>query len=134
MLSGRYRTEYLCRHWSMNSHGYCQAPSCKEANEVETLSHILLRCPSYELPRKKIVDLWLSTNLHCIFKLVSDVLLGPPEVLLNFILDASTHPTVISLHQTYGDQVFSIVFHLTRTWCFYMHRERAKLLGQWHSL
>ena len=26
MLSGRYRTELLAKHWSSNKHGFCQAP------------------------------------------------------------------------------------------------------------
>ena len=28
MMSGRYRTDYLCRHWSNNKQGYCLAPTC----------------------------------------------------------------------------------------------------------
>ena len=29
MVSGRYRTEYLCRHWSNNIHGYCHVSQLK---------------------------------------------------------------------------------------------------------
>ena len=34
-LSGRYRTELLCKHWSENSGGFCRMPSCKGQNLVE---------------------------------------------------------------------------------------------------
>ena len=43
---------------------------------------------------------------------------GSPLDLLQFILDASVHPEIITLKQNYGDVILKIVFHLTRTWCF----------------
>ena len=46
MLSGRFRTEQLCRHWSKNKNGYCLAPKCKEV--VEDIEHIRTICKSLE--------------------------------------------------------------------------------------
>ena len=46
MLSGRYRTELLARHWSSNKNGFCLSPSCTAAQVQESLKHILLWCPS----------------------------------------------------------------------------------------
>ena len=48
MLSGRYRTEKLCSHWSNNKSGYCLS-GC--SSQVEDLSHILLDCPSLSKTR-----------------------------------------------------------------------------------
>jgi hypothetical protein len=129
MLSGRYRTELLAKHWSKNPNGYCLNPTCNSTEE--TLGHILLCCPSYQPVRERLSRLWLSCPHLLINQLVEGVLLGPQENLLKFILDPSVHPQVISLVQHFGDEPLKIVFHLTRSWCFAIHKERAKLLDRW---
>ena len=44
MVSGRYRTEALCSHWSQNRKGMCLLS--KDCNDVlEDLTHILQICP-----------------------------------------------------------------------------------------
>ena len=46
MLSGRYRTDYLTRHWSKsNPSGHCLLPGCV-GDQHGTLEHILLHCPA----------------------------------------------------------------------------------------
>ena len=75
--------------------------------------------------------LWLSSGDPNIGKLVASVLNGSVNTLMQFLLDASTHPTVISLTQLYGPNILQKVFHLTRSWCFAVHKERAKILGRW---
>ena len=40
MVSGRFRTEMLSRHWSANKAGYCRAPSCQKM--PGTLEHLLV--------------------------------------------------------------------------------------------
>ena len=129
MLSGRYRTELLSSHWSSNVNGYCLIPLCTSV--PETLEHILLWCPSYQHVREQLQSLWLSTPHPLIKHLTSLILSGSPQDLMQFLLDPSTHPHLILLNQRYGDQPMKIVFHLTRTWCFSIHKERAKLLGRW---
>ena len=43
MLSGRYRTDRLSRHWTKdNPNGYCRLPGCHD--QVGDLQHILLSC------------------------------------------------------------------------------------------
>ena len=42
MTSGRFRSEYLSRHWSGNKQGFCQAPVCDGV--VGDLQHLLLHC------------------------------------------------------------------------------------------
>ena len=130
MLSGRYRTALLARHWSSNRNGWCPALCCKEI--PESLEHILLWCPHYHQTREKIFRLWLSVtdaNLHCI---LTSLLIGPPSCLLQFILDPSIHPSVISMNQLYGQETLKVVFYLTRTWCYSVHKERSKLQGRWN--
>ena len=65
--------------------------------------------------------------------LISEVLSGPQNSLVQFILDASVHPSVITLVQTYGQDILMPIFYLTRTWCYSLHRERLKLLGLFKS-
>ena len=44
MLSGRYRSDQLARHWSKtNQSGLCQLPGCS-GGEPGSLEHILLNC------------------------------------------------------------------------------------------
>ena len=98
--------------------------------ELETLEHILVFCQYYDETRAKLHRLWTSTsNLH-VLQLLSAALNGPPLDLVQFILDASVHPSVIYLTQSYGPELLFTIFHLTRTWCFSIHRERAKLQGR----
>ena len=131
MLSGRYRTEQLARHWSSNREGYCQGVMCDQI--CETLEHILLWCPSYSLTREKIVSLWLSNTIPFVSSLVTSILNGSSISIVQFLLDASSHPLVISLAQNLGSEVLKTIFHLTRTWCYAVHRHRAILLGRWCS-
>ena len=129
MLSGRYRTEWLSRHWSSSRSGFCQSYLC--SSTPETLEHVLLWCPAYRETRSKIFSLWLSSSNSLVLNLVTNLLLGPSDVLLKFILDPSTHPTVITLGQVYGEEIYRQVFHLTRSWCFALHKVRSLTLGIW---
>ena len=52
LLSGRYRTESLCRHWSTNKEGFCLSPTCCE--ESESVEHILVHCQAYSTVRSKL--------------------------------------------------------------------------------
>ena len=49
ILSGRYRTEALSRHWSGNIGGYCAMSTCDKV--VGDLEHLLLACPALEETR-----------------------------------------------------------------------------------
>ena len=127
MLSGRYRTAVLTKHWSSDRSGFCQATCCFQIEE--SLEHILLGCPQYAPVREKLIRLWLNTTEPRIHQLVTSLLVGPRLSLLQFILDASVNSTVITLRQKSGTDPLKIIFHLTRTWCYTIHRERAKMLG-----
>ena len=96
MLSGRFRTEKLCRFWSSNPEGFCLAPTC--VNKVEDLEHILCTCKALAAPRKRLQSAWLtkaSSNPH-LHQLLINVLASPPDQFCRFVLDPSNHPDVIS--------------------------------------
>ena len=130
LLSARYRSEQLCRHWSSNDQGWCQSPTCFE--QVETTEHILVTCPAYQEPRERLKRMWLSSQEPTIHQLASEALSSSPEKFLQFVLDCTVIPSVITAKQIHGQVVFQKLFHLTRTWCFTVHRERMRLLNRWN--
>ena len=129
MLSGRYRSELLSKNWSSNTRGFCLAPTCTEVEE--TLEHILLSCPSYQVTRERLLKLWQSAPVPAVAQVVDSVLIGGKDDLLQFLLDPSTNPSIIKLTQDFCPEPLKVTFHLTRTWCFALHKSRAKLLGRW---
>ena len=131
MLSGRYRTEVLASHWSTNPNGFCQGSQCNQL--PETLDHILLHCTSYRASREKLCRLWYDTKDCHVSDIIRYILSESSEVLIQFILDATTHPKVISLVQAHGQTKLQTIFHLTRTWCFTIHKQRLKMLGKWFA-
>ena len=62
-LSGRYRTERLCRHWSSNKGGHCLLPACAEHKILEDEEHILLHCASLSNTREWLVSFTLTIQL-----------------------------------------------------------------------
>ena len=103
-LSGRYRTERLCRFWSSNQNGYCLGPLCTDVGVVEDEDHILLHCRSLAATRQKLYEFTIShTKCHPI---ISDTILrfinpNHPHF-TQFLIDCSVIPEVISLVQTCG--------------------------------
>ena len=57
MLSGRYPSDYLARHWTKNKNGYCLLPHCSGRETPGTLEHILLYCSSLAECRQKVLSL-----------------------------------------------------------------------------
>ena len=132
MLSGRFRTEKLAKHWSPNKDGYCLAPECHQV--VENIEHILVSCKALEVKRTKLRSLWLSKAAQSprLHQLVISVLSSSEEEISGFLLDPSVHPETIRLHQLHGDIIHSDLFYLTRTWCHSLNKERLKNLGRWN--
>ena len=126
MLSGRYKVAMLTKHWSPNKDKCCPVPECPQS---ETLEHLPLHCPHYTPSRLKLRRLWSSSPNPLISELICEILESTPSTLVQFILDASVHPKVILLVQLYGQDILYPIFHLTRTWCYTMHRQRSRLLG-----
>ena len=133
MLSGRYRTCWLRRHWSGDPTGCCKVPGC--TNQPGTLQHLATgECPGLHSSLVKAVTLWKIFLLEnpVLFPLIKHFSLGPPETFLAFLVDPTTQPLVIALTQTHGSIISEKLCYMTRTWLFYMHKERLKLLGLWN--
>ena len=130
MLSGRYRTEMLCSHWS-NRDGTCLlSPLCNQ--EKEDLRHILISCTALTATREKLTRYTLSFSQQ--YPLTAPLLLkfcapSSPQF-CQFLLDCSVIPSVILETQQHGMEVLHDLFNVTRTWCYTLHKERMKLLGR----
>ena len=134
LLSGRYRTELLCRHWSSNSEGFCLLPSCLGLGVKEDLEHILLKCGSLAGTRERLCC-FTSKHAMSLPHLCSTLLtLTRPDhpMFCQFLLDCSVIPDVISLVQALGEDVLHHLFKVSRTWCYSLHRDRLKMLGRWN--
>ena len=132
MLSGRYRTCWLRRHWSGDSSGHCKVPGCSDT--PGTLQHLATgECPGLADALVRAVALWKSFLLQnpILFPVVKHYSLG--ESFLSFLLDPTTMPLVISLTKTHGKQISEKLCYMTRTWLFYMHKERLKQLDLWKN-
>ena len=132
MLSGRYRTCWLRRHWSGDQSGACKIPGC--SGEPGTLRHLATgECLGLATALVRAVGLWSSflKDNPILFPLVQEVSLGDPDEFLAFLVDPTTRPPVITLTQTYGTIITEQLCYMTRTWLFYMHKERLKLLKLW---
>ena len=130
MLSGRYRTCWFRRHWSGDPTGHCKVPGC--TNEPGTLQHLATgECPGLANSLVRAVALWKSFLVEnpILFPVVKHYSLG--DSFLSFLLDPTTNPLVISLTQTHGTLITEKLCYMTRTWLFYMHKERLKQLGLW---
>ena len=131
MISGRYRTDSLCRFWSDNQHGYCLADTCHEV--VGDLEHLLLHCPALQQPRQNLLKMWLtkSAALPQLHSLVVHVMGSTPAMRMIFILDPTSMPEIISLHNMHGKVVFDMVLYMARTYVYGLHRKKLILAGKW---
>jgi hypothetical protein len=74
MISGRYRSDYLCRHWTpSNKNGFCLADTCSD--EVGDLVHLLILCPALKSARDRLVNFWLERTMHipALYKLTQEI-------------------------------------------------------------
>ena len=132
-LSGRYRTEKLCRFWSQNKDGDCLLYPCLNLKHVEDRKHILLQCAALERTRRRLYQLSLTliSDMPLLAPIIREYLYSEDdEVKMQFILDCSTLPLVIQAHQFMGPIVHQTLFKLTRTWCHSLHRSRMRMLGR----
>ena len=128
MLSGRYRSCWLWRHWTAES-GACRLPGC--GLSPGDVSHLLSgQCPALQ-------DI-LATTLRQLEDMLSPhPYLFPPvlaalrdEACTTFHLYPSTIPEVFVLCQQLSQkQVLVPLFRACRAWIWAVHRSRMKFLG-----
>ena len=131
MVSGRYRTEMMCRFWSTNRNGYCLSDTCQHVSG--DLEHLLIVCPALDHIRHRLHSLWCQKTVLCtpLHDLILKILGSSSETQVRFILDSTAFPEVINLVQTLGQEIEDTVMYLTRTWAFTIHRQKLKMLGRW---
>ena len=133
MLSGRYRTESLCRYWSANPGGFCLLKLC--LNTKEDLTHILITCPALDNTRSRLVSFFkqYAVKNNVIHNMVTTFLESTDLAYrTQFLLDCSTIPEIILLKQNHGFYILNHLFYLSRSWCYSIHRERLRQLGKWN--
>ena len=131
MVSGRYKTEMLCRFWTTNRSGACLAETCE--NVPGTLEHLLIECPAIEHTRHRLRSLWCLKTINCppLHRLILEILGSSPEHQVKFILNSTAFPELIKLVQAYGQELQNTVLYLTRTYAFAIHRQKMIHLGRW---
>ena len=124
------------RHWSTNTKGFCLAPTCTELEIPEDLQHILAKCEAFHAIR---LDLLTFSLIRArpfppeVSSLVMTYCNPSHPHFVSFLLDCSNFPEVISLVQCHGQDILCVLLHITRTWCFSLHRERLVLLNKWRK-
>ena len=133
MVSGRYRTEMMCRFWTSNRDGFCLSNTCQGQNVPGTLQHLLIVCPALGQTRHRLHGLWYkkTQTFPPLHNLILKILGSSPEIQMRFILDSTAFPELIVLVQAYGQGVQDLVMYLTRTFAFSVHRHKQRLLGRW---
>ena len=135
MLSGRYLTDNLQRHWTPdNKEGFCLLPACQGQNSksLGTLEHLLLFCPALSHTRVKLLDLLLKISVEhqALTTILSNAFTKPNHsTLLQLLLDCTSMPDVIHATQFSGDDLQNRLLYLGRTWCYAIHRERMKQMN-----
>ena len=131
MVSGRYRTERLCRFWTDNRHGHCLAPGCDKV--VGDLQHLLLDCPALEPARSNLIQMWLikAAMIPPLLQIVTRVLASPASTQMKFILDPISIPEIIRLCQALGWQALECLFYMIRTYAYGLHRKKLIIIGKW---
>ena len=132
LLSGRYRLESLTGHWTPgNKGGLCSLHDCwgTPSSHKGDVEAFLLTCPSLSTTR---IELTISTLrfLHDkpqLEEIVRQCLMLSP---VQFWLDCSTMPAVISAMQSMGDFVLVALFKMTRNYCHGLHVARNKLIDE----
>ena len=131
MISGRYRTEMLCRFWSSNTEGYCEANTCDRV--PGDLEHLLVSCPALDDVREKLFNFWLkkSADIPALYNLLERVMATSSADMVRFILDPGSHPEVLVLVQQHGQSLLQHVLYLTRTLAYNLHKRKLILTGRW---
>ena len=135
MLSGRFRSCWLARHWSGDSSGNCSLPTCRQDPTPGTISHILTTCEDLAPARLRIYSLWAEYLKE--YPLLLPIIINytvncEQSQAVQFLLDCTVLPDVISLKQQHGQWVYDSLLYLTRSYCFSVHKSRLKLLGKWN--
>ena len=131
MLSGKYLTDKLQRHWTQNREGLCLLPACTPPSEG-SLEHILLHCTALAQTRARLHKLSraVAKESALLFEIITSILESDNvDLTMQLILDSSVIPIVIKTTQSFGNHTRDRLLYLGHTWCYNIHRERMNQLG-----
>ena len=137
MLSGRYRTQLLCSHFTPQGSKICQlSQCCKESGAVEDLRHILTQCKALDDTRETLINFAFDYSRNCepIKLIVSQYCNASHPQFCQFLVDCSILPEIIAVTQINGSSILDELFHITRTICYSLHKARLKILGRWNYI
>ena len=128
MLSGRFRTETLCKYWSSNKMGFCRAPTCRETSG--TLEHLLVTCPALDSTRERLYNMWLqkSVMFPSLHSTIREILDCDESTKTQFILEPLAFPQIANDFLNHGQRFIEQLSYLTRTFAFYIDREYRKII------
>ena len=129
MLSGRYRTCWLRRHFGLGETGACRLPGCGMVPGDTAL--LRGECPAL-LPALSSTISNLQQQFSSCQQLalpLLSALQGDRMQISTFILDPSTNSQVIALRQEFDPEVLLPIFRASRAWVWSVHRTRMRLLG-----
>ena len=131
MISGRFRTEYLSRHWTNNKQGHCQLDTCLET--VGDLEHLLISCPALAPVRTRMRETILTRTMKLIplNAFILRILVSSPAIQLQFFLEPLAFIEIVNLCDIYGQTVLDLVYYCVRTYVYYVHRQKQIMLGLW---
>ena len=104
--------------------------------EVEDIRQFLLpNCPILQDHSRLLLDYMkniLEKSVPCSTILDTIILQAKdnPSIWVQFVLDCSVLPQVIAAGQD-DPLVLPLLFKVTRTYCYSLHRTRLKILGRW---
>ena len=128
MISGRFRSEALCRHWSTNRSGNCRAPSCYQI--YGTLEHLLVSCPALDSVRERLNTMWLdkSVMFPSLHATIRDILVSDENQKVQFILEPLSFPEIFKSFKIHGKRFIEQLSYLTRTFAFYIEKEYRNIV------
>ena len=133
--SGRYRDDRLTRHFTPNSTGVCLVCVADGVPDpsMGDLAHILLHCPSLSSRRSLLGKYWQERTTKSVVcrELVDSFESKSESYKMQFLLDCSTIPDILQATRVHGSEVQTLLFRMTRTFCYSLHRERLRKLDRW---
>ena len=133
MVSGRFRTEYMARHWSSNKLGYCMAETCLQT--IGSLQHLLIDCPALSDVRQRMWTMIFDKTVQypALFQFLLELEKSSPELQMQFFLDPTAIPAILEVWELFGQQAVDHVYYLARTYVYYLYRKKQILMGFWRT-
>ena len=106
---------------------------CEEETEG-SIEHLLVLCPALVRCRQNAFNMLHEKDFSdSSRKIIHEIYNTSVNDFVQLLLDCSVIPQVISACQSDGNHLLSELFKFTRTWCYNVHSNRLKILGQWRN-